>query len=228
MAQKRKVGNLLALAVLAVLIERPMHRYEIAAVLKDRGKDRDMDIKWGSLYTVVQNLEKHGFLEVVGSEREGARPERVIYRLTEAGHAEAVDWTRELISTPEPEHHRFVAGLSIVAMIPPDDLITLLSVRLDRLAEQIADVRQEIAEQRDLIPRLFMIEAEFGAAMLEAEAEWVRGFRAELTSGTFPGVEFWQRLHTENVLTPGEIGTIDFPEGMSPIERGDSDPPAGH
>ncbi len=74
MATKRKVGNLLALAVLSVIIERPMHRYEIASTLRDRGKDRDMDIKWGSLYTVVQNMAKAGFLEVVGSEREGARP----------------------------------------------------------------------------------------------------------------------------------------------------------
>ncbi|MQY31700.1 PadR family transcriptional regulator [Nocardia aurantia] len=228
MAQKRKVGNLLALAVLAALIERPMHRYEIAAVLKERGKDRDMDIKWGSLYTVVQNLEKHGFLEVVGSEREGARPERVIYRLTTAGRDEAIDWTRELISTPEPEHHRFVAGLSIVGMVPPDDLIELLGVRLTRLAEQITIARQEIAEQEGVLPRLFMIEAEFGVAMLEAEAAWVRGFRDELSSGTFPGVDFWRRMHAEGFLAEAGSGEIDFTAAANSIERGDPHPPAGH
>ncbi len=85
MAKKRKVNNLLALAVLSVMVDRPKHRYEIAQTLRDRGKDQDMDIKWGSLYTVVQNLAKVGFLEVVGSERDGARPERVIYRITDAG-----------------------------------------------------------------------------------------------------------------------------------------------
>ncbi|MCX4092034.1 PadR family transcriptional regulator [Nocardia sp. alder85J] len=216
MAKKRKVGNLLALAVLALLVERPMHRYEIAAVLKERGKDRDMDIKWGSLYTVVQNLEKHGFLAVVGSERDGARPERVIFRITDAGRAEAVDWTRELISTPEPEHHRFVAGLSIVGLIPPDELIALLGVRLDKLAAQLEVARQEIAEYTAVLPRLFLIEAEFGVAMLEAEADWVRGFRDELTSGTFPGVDFWRQLHASGVLANGD----------HPAERGQPDPPA--
>ncbi|AHH16105.1 putative transcriptional regulator, PadR family [Nocardia nova SH22a] len=207
MAAKRKVGNLLALAVLAALIERPMHRYELAAVLRERGKDRDMDIKWGSLYTVVQNLEKHGFVEVIGSERDGARPERTIYRLTDAGLAEAEDWTRELISTPEPEHHRFVAGLSVVAMLPPDEVITLLETRIEQLHREIEARRHEIDEQAALIPRLFMIEAEFGVAMLAAEAEWVAALRDELASGTFPDVDFWRRTHTENI-PPGEIAAM--------------------
>ena len=58
MVTKRKVNNLLALAVLAVLVERPMHRYEIASTMRERGKDRDMDIKWGSLYTVVRTWRR--------------------------------------------------------------------------------------------------------------------------------------------------------------------------
>ncbi|WP_280272118.1 PadR family transcriptional regulator [Nocardia wallacei] len=212
MAKKRKVGNLLALAVLAVLFERPMHRYEIAATLKQRGKERDMDIKWGSLYTVVQNLEKHGFLEVVGSERDGARPERIIYRITEAGRAELDDWTRELVATPEPEHHRFVAGLSILGLLPPDDVIALLSERLRRLETIIAGERESIAAQRAVIPRLFIVESEFQLAMLEAEARWAAALRDELTAGVFPDMDLWRRMHAEGV-EPAEI--------VEMVERGD-------
>src|ERR1700720_943469 len=111
MAAKRKVDNLMALAVLATVVQQPMHRYEIASLIRARGKDQDMDVKWGSLYTVVQNLAKHGFLEVVGTSRQGARPERTVYQITEAGRQEMLDWTRELLSTPEPEHPKFAAGL---------------------------------------------------------------------------------------------------------------------
>jgi DNA-binding PadR family transcriptional regulator len=106
---ERKVANLLALAVLATVIQRPMHRYEVASVMRARVKDRDMGIKWGSLYTVVQNLEKNGFVEPVDVTRQGARPERTVYRITEAGRRELVEWTRELIAEPEAEHTRFVA-----------------------------------------------------------------------------------------------------------------------
>jgi len=218
MAKKRKVGNLLALAVLATLVERPMHRYEIAAMLVERGKDRDMDVKIGSLYTVVQNLEKHGFLEVVGSERDGARPERTIYAITEAGRAEAVDWTREIISTPEPEYHRFSAGLSIAAMLPPDELIALLGTRLERLEQAVAAARAEIANCPPALPRLFLIEAEFNVSMLEAEIAWVRGLRAELTEGTFPDLDMWRKVHTGNLDIPDVVRMI--------MERGDFTSPA--
>src|SRR6185312_10869947 len=115
--KRRRVGSLLALAVLAVVRERPVHPYEMASVLRARGKDQDMPIKWGSLYTVVGNLEKHGLIEVAGSERSGARPERTVYRITAAGREELADWVRELIGTPEREQPRFEAGLSVLGVL---------------------------------------------------------------------------------------------------------------
>ncbi|WP_040833917.1 PadR family transcriptional regulator [Nocardia brevicatena] len=199
MAKKRKVGNLLALAVLSAMVDRPMHRYEIAATLRERGKERDMDIKWGSLYTVVQNLAKAGFLEVVGSERAGARPERVIYRITEAGRAELLDWTRELIAEPVPEQRRFVAGLSILGVLPPDEVAELLGRRLSALDGQIAEVRRELEEHARVLPRLFLMETEYGLAMLEAEAEWARSLRAELEAGTFPEQDHWRAWATGEI-----------------------------
>ena len=110
MPKRRKVNNMLGLAVLSTVSFQPMHPYEMAAVMRERGKDQDMDIKWGSLYTVVQNLEKHGFLAATESVRQGGRPERTVYRITDAGRAELQDWARELLGEPEREFPRFEAG----------------------------------------------------------------------------------------------------------------------
>ena len=63
MAKRRKVGNLLALSLLSLLAQRPMYPYEMAQTLRARGKDKNFKINWGSLYTVVANLEKYGFIE---------------------------------------------------------------------------------------------------------------------------------------------------------------------
>jgi DNA-binding PadR family transcriptional regulator len=207
MAGRRKVGNLMALAVLATVQQRPMHRYEMASIMRARGKDQDMDVKWGSLYTVVQNLEKHGFLETIGSSRQGARPERTIYQITEAGRRELVDWTRELISTPEPEHPKFAAGLSVLVVLPPQEAIALLGARLDRLEESIGAQRAATEEHARDVPRLFLVENEYTLALLRAEADWVRSLLDELTSGTYPDLAGWQAWHTTGEL-PEEVAEI--------------------
>jgi DNA-binding PadR family transcriptional regulator len=203
-APKRKVANLLALAVLATVIQRPMHRYEMASVMRARGKDRDMDIKWGSLYTVVQNLERNGFVEPVEVTRQGARPERMVYRITEAGRRELVEWTSELIAEPVTEHTRFVAGLSVMIVLAPDDAIALLRTRLVRLSEQIDAQRAVAAEAGAEVPRLFLVEDEYRIAMAMAEAEWTRALVDELSAGTFPMLDVWRKYHESGAI-PTEL-----------------------
>ena len=207
MAEKRKVANLMALAVLATVVQRPMHRYEMASVMRARSKDRDMDIKWGSLYTVVQNLERNGYLETTGVTRQGARPERTVYQITDAGRDELVSWTRELIAEPEAEHTRFVAGLSVLAVLTPQDVIELMRTRLQRLTETVESLTALLDEAAG-VPRLFLIEDEYRIAMTRAEADWVRSLLDELTAGNFPHLDAWRRFH-ETGQMPTEFAEHD-------------------
>jgi len=201
-AKRRKVGNLLALAVLGTVIQRPMHPYEMASVLRARGKGQDMKIKWGSLYTVVQNLERHGLLAAVESQRQGSRPERTIYQITEEGRAELVDWARELVSTPEPEPSRFKAGLSMLGVLPPDEVIDLLGQRLSLVRQDIDDRRSALANEGKEIPRLFLVEDEYELSMREAEASWVGALLDEITSGRFADLEQWRAFHDTGEVPP--------------------------
>jgi DNA-binding PadR family transcriptional regulator len=201
MAEKRKVANLMGLAVLATVVQRPMHRYEMASVMRARGKDRDMDIKWGSLYTVVQNLERSGYLETIGVTRQGARPERTVYQITEAGRDELIAWTRELIAEPEAEHTRFVAGLSVLAVLSPQDVVELLRRRLERLTQEV-DSLTALLETASGVPRLFLIEDEYRIAMTRAEADWVRSLLDQLTAGTFPHLDAWRSFHETGQMPP--------------------------
>jgi DNA-binding PadR family transcriptional regulator len=201
MAEKRKVANLMGLAVLATVVQRPMHRYEMASVMRARGKDRDMDIKWGSLYTVVQNLERNGYLETIGVTRQGARPERTVYQITDAGRDELIAWTRELIAESEAEHTRFVAGLSVLAVLSPQDVVELLRRRLERLTQAV-DSLTALLETASDVPRLFLIEDEYRIAMTRAEADWVRSLLDELMAGTFPHLDAWRSFHETGQMPP--------------------------
>lgn len=212
--QKRKVDNLTALAVLSVMIQRPMHRYEMATTLRAFGKDQDMDIKWGSLYTVVKNMEKHGFLEPIETTRDGARPERTVYQITDAGKQELHDWTRELISTPQTEHPKFAAGLGVMAALPPAEAIDALQTRITLLEQRIAAERTARESYIQTVPRLFLIEEEYALAMLDAEVAWVRSLLEELSSGSFPGMAVWQAFHDTGIL-PSDM-TEAMGEGTTP------------
>ena len=207
MAKRRKVGNLLALAVLAAVVQRPMHPYEIATALRGWGKERDMDLKWGSFYTVIRNMAKHGLIVAVESTREGRRPERTVYRITDAGREELVDWTRELISTPMHERPRFRAGLSVIAALHPDEAAELLRRRLGLLEEGIAADRASLAEEARTIPRLFLVENEYDLALKEAEAAWIRSLLADLESGAFPGLDAWRAVHETGEM-PAELSAL--------------------
>jgi len=201
-AKRRRVGNVLALAVFSVVIQRPMHPYEMASVLRARDKDQDMKIKWGSLYTVVRNMEKHGLLEAIENTRHGGRPERTVYRITDAGRAEFKDWVGELVSTPEQEYPRFGVALSVLGALTPDEATSLLRQRLDRMREQIVHQRESMAHHRRELPRLFLVEVEYDLAVREAELTWVSTLLEELTTGSFPGLAQWRRFHETGEVPP--------------------------
>jgi DNA-binding PadR family transcriptional regulator len=204
MPKRRKVSNLMALSLLSLLTQRPMYPYEMASRLREWGKDQAIKINWGSLYTVVQNLEKYGFIEAVEVAREGRQPERTTYQITEAGRAELKDWLRELLSVPEREYTRFEAALGEGGNLSPDEIISLLRQRLEALDAAIAEHQAGLDTWGARLPRLFIIESEYHLALRRAEAEWVRGLLKELADGTFPGLDAWRRYH-ETGQFPGEF-----------------------
>jgi DNA-binding PadR family transcriptional regulator len=216
MAKRRKVSNLLALSLLNMLTQRPMYPYEMASTLREHGKDNAIKVNWGSFYTVVQNLEKYGFIEAIEVAREGRQPERTTYQITDAGRDEVKDWLRELLSVPEREHTSFEAALGESAVLPPDELIGLLQQRLAALQEASDRLQAELATLVTQVPRLFLIESEYYLAQRRAEEEWVRGLLKEFTGGTFPGLEDWRRFHATGEVPDYMQALVEQEGGSAP------------
>jgi len=201
------VSNPLALAVLGCLAERPMHPYEISSTLRERGKEASIKLNYGSLYSVVEALVKHELIRPRETVREGRRPERTIYEITPAGHAEFEDWLAELLSTPAQEFTSLEAGLSLMAGLPPDEVARLLEQRAERLQITLKslDGMHEVTRGRGL-PDLFLVESLYRHAMLGAELDYVTRLAADIRSGAFPGTKAWRRLH--ELIAEG----LSFPE----------------
>ena len=192
----RHRSNPLALAVLICLAERPMHPYEAATTLRQRGKQFSVRLNYGSLYAVVDSLERRGLIEATGTQREGRLPERTVYRVTQAGLVEAHDWLTDLMSTPAKEYPAFEAALSFLPALPPDHAAALLDERAGRLELEIAQaeaIREMLGKHG--LPRLFWVEAEFSGLLKVAELGYVRKLARDIRSGALDGGEWWRAVH---------------------------------
>jgi DNA-binding PadR family transcriptional regulator len=178
---RRAVANTLALAVLAELLMGPIHPYEIGRRLKEHGKDRNIKYNRSSLYMVVDQLQRAGFITGHETVRDTQRPERTVYALTDAGREEFFDWMRELIAEPQHEYPQFGVALSLLSVMPPAEAVELLRRRLDALASEIDATRALVAETKASgVAWVFVIEDEYRVAVLEAERAWVTQLTASL------------------------------------------------
>src|SRR6202451_4240389 len=169
-------SNPLALAVLVCLYEKPMHPYEVAQTLRTRAKEQSVRLNYGSLYAVVESLEKMGFIKATGTLREGKRPQRTIYEITEEGSLELTDWLTELLGTPTKEYPAFMAGLSFIPALDPDDALAALRRRSEALTMRLVAMRGAMKAATDAgLPRIFELESEYEERPLSAEFALVGG-----------------------------------------------------
>jgi DNA-binding PadR family transcriptional regulator len=193
---RRRVSNPLALAVLACLYEKPMHPYEIANTLRQRHKDESIKLNYGSLYSVVESLKSHALIVEQQTAREGNRPERTVYELTDAGRLELIDWLSELLSCPVKEFTQFEAGLSLLPVLQPKDVTSLLEERCKRLEvelEQYHSLRKLLSAQN--VPRLFLVETEYRMALKAAELDFTRKLTQDIAAETLDGMVQWADFH---------------------------------
>jgi len=178
-----------ALSVLNLLNERPMHPYEMRAMMRERGHDRAFRIRESSVYDTVSRLADRGFIEPVEVNREGRRPERTVYAITEAGRDELLVWLRELTSEPAADYPAFAAPLMFIYALGRDGAIGALQQRAALLEAEISRsdaFRRAILAEISRFPRIFGIEEEYAQAMRKAELAWVRATVAELRDGSLP------------------------------------------
>jgi DNA-binding PadR family transcriptional regulator len=192
-AKRRKVANPLALAVLAELLLGPLHPYEIGRRLKEHGKDRNIKYNRSSLYMVVEQLTKAGFIAEQETLRDTQRPERTVYALTDEGRHELYDWLRELVAQPWHEYPQFGVALSLLSVLSPTEAVELLGERLVALGEEIDEIRATVRTAADSgVAWVFLVEEEYRLAVLDAESRFVTGLIESLKQPDY--IRAWQQF----------------------------------
>ncbi len=194
----------LAMAILLLLWESPLHPYGMQRLIKERGKDRIIDVKLRArIYQMIERLEKSGLVAVQETQRQERMPDRTVYALTVAGREVAARWLREAISTPVQEFPLFPAAISFMTALPVEDIRQQLQAREQRLSEQLAQLKEEAARYAGQLPRVFMLEDEYVRAMREAELRWVRAVIRDLSDGELA----WDERFLRKIAEQNSVGT---------------------
>jgi DNA-binding PadR family transcriptional regulator len=197
----------LGLVVLLNLFERPTHVYRLQKMIEDTGKDRVVNVRSrASLYQTIERLERHGLVEVANTVRTPGYPDRVEYSITDRGREVARKWLREMLSSTGEEYPEFIAAVSMIFALEPDEARAQLELREQRLANQLGEVEATLggANVPAGLPRLFLLEEEYRRAMLEAELAWIRGVITDLRERRLTWSEEWLREISAQYLPDDE------------------------
>jgi DNA-binding PadR family transcriptional regulator len=192
------------LAVLFLLSEKPRHAYEIAVTIRHR-RPRAGELKLGTLYGTVDALARAGCIRPLETSRQGRRPHRTVYAITEVGRAELAGLLREALQRPDTDPGRFAMGLTFCAALPVEEVTEQLERRVALLDEEVRAARAALCAERpepappgaqapahqpggpqtpgDRLPaawRLSRLGEEYELAVREAELDWVRGLAARM------------------------------------------------
>lgn len=198
MPGNKRITNPLALAVLTHLYEQPRHPYELAATMRERRKEASIKLNYGSLYTVIEGLEREGYIAEVETRRDGRRPEKTVYRITDAGVIYMLEWMRELVSVPMKEYPQFEAALSLLPVLAPEEVVPLFEARIRFLKKTLEGCAEEAQACRDMkLPRLFSIESEYYEAMTRTELGFTESLLRDIRDDAGGLTRLWKQMRSQ-------------------------------
>jgi len=184
----------LGLIVLWLLFEQPLHVYRMQKLIEAQGKHRVVNVRTrASLYQTIERLVRLRLVEVSETVRIGGYPDRIVYAITDAGREVAREWLRDMLRTTGQDFPEFIAAVSLLFGLEPEDARAQLEQREQRLAAELAETEAALATAPPGLPRLFLLEEEYRKTVLEAQVTWLRGVIADLRAGRLDWNEQWLR-----------------------------------
>jgi DNA-binding PadR family transcriptional regulator len=203
-----------------------MHPYDVAQTLRSRAKEESVRLNYGSLYAVVESLERRGLIQARETVREGRRPERTVYEITDLGSREAVEWLSDIVAVPSKEYPQFLAALTFLPALAPEEALGVLHQRANALEVRLAQLRATMRAANDAgLPRLFELEGEYELAVLTTELDFVQHLAKDIETSQLEGIELWRSFHVSNeVVNPFAGFTFDM---GGPVKDGEEPTGAG-
>ncbi len=127
--------------LLVLLTERPMYGAQLRAEFEGRTAGT-WPVNVGQIYTTLGRLERDGLVQGLGEDAGG----RIIYRLTEAGRAEAEAWWTAPVNREGNHRSELATKLALAVTAPGVDVHRFVQVQRTATLHQL----QELTRQKHL------------------------------------------------------------------------------
>ncbi|MCV7321198.1 PadR family transcriptional regulator [Mycolicibacterium confluentis] len=158
-----------------------MHGYEMFQTLTTRRDARIVKVRPGSLYHVVARLAEENLIRSTVTGRDGNRPERTIFEITQSGIDALTSGVRDLVATPVNEFPRFVAGLAELDNLDRDSAVAAVRSRVAALEAELADM--VTGRESGATPAMYLTVLDYLTATTRTKLDWLRDFADTLESG---------------------------------------------
>jgi DNA-binding PadR family transcriptional regulator len=177
----------LALAAMELLHEGPRHPYDMSQTMQERETWRLLKVTVGSLYHAIDWLAGNGLIEAVETSREGRRPERTTYRLTEAGRDAYALRVRDIVAHPATEYPLYALAIALLHTLDRADALAQLRKRAIALEATIAgDHVYSTRLTEEGVPELYWVDVDLKRRLRAAELAWTRELIDRLETGGLP------------------------------------------
>jgi DNA-binding PadR family transcriptional regulator len=160
------------LLLLGLLLDGPLYGYQLHQVVRAHG-ELYADLKKANLYYLLERLAKDGYLEMeVEPGTKGARGERLIYTITEAGRAHFHAMLRETLVRYELTHTGIETAVVFLSHLSSEEGIALLQQRRRAMQERRVQLVADLGQPGKQAP-LVEVAGDHLISLIDAELAWI-------------------------------------------------------
>ena len=168
---------------------QPVHGYDVRRELLSWSADKWANIQPGSIYHALRKLAEEGLVREVASGRDGGRPAKTTYEITEKGQGEFQNLLRDAWWNLQPSTDPFMASFSFLPALPREEAAAALRNRAIQLRAGVHQLDAAMtADWVDKKPAFVSWMWERNIAISEAEIAWCERTAERIESGESYGV----------------------------------------
>ncbi|MGC8838315.1 MAG: DUF4388 domain-containing protein [Anaerolineae bacterium] len=207
------------LLLLGMLLDRPMHGYELLQTLRAEGVEEWFPVSIAGLYYSLGKLRDRGFVTET-PQRSATGGVKTIYRLTEEGRAAFFQGMEDLLSAEEKVHFDYNVGIYFLNRLQVEQALSLLERRRAFLTAWSQDLCRTLANTSKTLSPLQRAILDHSLRFLSMELQWLEDVIQGVRGGEYPSPGTPAALRPGLMVLSGDLSQFHLPDLIRLIAAG--------